>query len=226
MTEPHEPPAAAPSRRPHGAALLGGVLAVAGLVWLLAAADAVPVAAQAAIGVLLVAVGLAHALLPSGPHQGLLVAAGVTLALLGAAASALNLDLVDGGVGDRRYAPGELTELRHEYSLGIGSLGIDLTRLEPAGETAGAVPLRATIGIGELVVAVPRGASVVVDARVAVGELDVRGRRRSGVDVRLQTDDAGDAAEGDAPSFRLELEGGIGSVRVVDDALGGAGAGR
>jgi hypothetical protein len=226
-TEPHEPTAAPPPRRPTGAIVLGGVLAIVGLVWLLAAADAVPLAAQAAIGVLLVAVGLAHALLPSGAHHVLLVTTGVALALLGAAASALNLDLIDGGVGDRRYAPTELTELRHEYSLGIGSLGIDLTRLESDEEPAGELMLSATVGIGELVVAVPREASVHVDASVGIGEVNVRGQRRSGIDVHLQTEDAGAGEDdgGAVTAIRLLLEGGIGSVRVVDDDLGDAGDG-
>jgi hypothetical protein len=223
MSELREPPPPSSRGPSTAAAVLGGLLAVAGLVWLLAAVDAVPVSAQVAVGALLVLIGLALALLPGGGHAALLVAAGIALALVGASVSALNLHLVDGSVGERRYAPADLTDVRHEYSLGIGSLGVDLTRLELEGEeNEGALPVRATIGIGELVVAVPREAFVTVDARVAVGEIEVRGRRHSGFDVRLQMDD-GDAA---APAFRLQLEGGIGAVRVVDDDLGDFGENR
>lgn len=223
MTEPQGPSSAAtPPGRSTGAAVLGGVLAVAGLVWLLAAADAIPVSFATALGLLLVLVGVAHAVLPQGSHHALLVAVGITLAFLGAAASALDVDLADGSVGERRYGPVAPSEVEDEYSLGIGSLRIDLTRLDAGDGSTGTVSLRATVGIGELVVAVPGEASVEVDAHVAVGDVAVRDTRRSGIDVRLETEDEGRDGP-DAPTFRLELDGGIGSVRVVDDELGDAG---
>lgn len=216
MTEPFEPPPREP-RRHTGGAVFGALLAVAGLVWLLASLDAVSVSATVAVGALLVLVGLGIVLLPEGGHHGLLVAAGVVLALLGAVAATFDLDLVDGSVGERRERPAALTDVRHEYALGVGSLGIDLTRLEARDGDPGEVSFRARVGIGELVVAVPREAELIVDAHVAIGEVEVRDERRSGFDVRLQLEDEG--AGGDGPVFRLLLEGGIGAIRVVDDRL-------
>jgi len=224
MTEPLPPPPQPEPRARHtGAAVFGALLAAAGLVWLLATVDVVDVSATAAIGALLVLVGLGIALLPAGGHQALLVTAGVVLALLGAAATALDLDLVDGSVGERRVAPTSLTDVRHEYSLGIGSLGIDLTGIELRDDDeAGPLPVRATVGIGEVVVAVPREAALVVDAHVAAGDIDIRGERRSGVDVSFRSE--GEPG-GDGPAYRLRLEAGLGSIRVVDDRLPGSGGG-
>jgi hypothetical protein len=224
MTAPDDLPETGRPPRPLGPVVLGALLAAIGVVWLLAAADAIPVSAQVAVGTLLVVVGAAIALLPAGGHQALLVITGIVLAAAAAAIVSLNLHLVDTSVGERRETPSTITDVRHRYALGVGSLGIDLTRLddEAGGADDGSIPVSATIGIGELVVAVPADAAVTVDAHIGMGEIEVRGERRSGVDVGLRTTDAGSPEE-DAPSFTLRLEGGIGSIRVVDDDLGGAG---
>jgi hypothetical protein len=218
MSEPHTEPRG----RPTGALVLGALLAAIGLVWLLATLDAVPISLQVGLGLLLLVVGAAIALLPEGGHHVLLVTSGIVLAALAWGVLALNLDLVADGVGERRHAPTALADVEHDYTLGVGSLGIDLTGIETDEE--GAVPVRASIGIGELVVAVPREATIIVDARVAVGEVAVRGLRQGGFDVRLRTEDEG---AGDEPlAFRLQLEAGIGSIRVVDDDLGEPGGRR
>lgn len=202
-------------RRATGSAVLGAVLAAAGVVWLLAALDVLAVPAQAAVAVLLVLVGLAVALLPEGSHQGLLVTAGIVLALVGAGALALRVELVTQGTGELREAPATVEELRPEYAHGVGSIRLDLSRLRLDEDET--VEVRATIGIGELVVTVPADATLDVRARVGIGEIQVRGDRRSGAGARLTT-----SSVRDGPTLRLELEGGIGTIRVVDAGRGDA----
>jgi hypothetical protein len=215
------PQGAGPAPRPTGAVVLGALLALAGLIWLLAAADAVPVSGQVAVGILLVVVGAAVALLPPGGHHGVLVAAGIALAVAATAIVALSLHLLEASAGDRLETPATLADVRHRYSLGIGTLHLDLTRLEAEAPPGGSVPVTATIGIGELVVAVPEGAPLAVDARISAGEIEIRGERRSGLDVMLRREDDGDA---DVVGLTLRLEGAVGTIRVVDGSLGGAGA--
>jgi hypothetical protein len=202
-------------RRATGSIVLGALLAAAGIVWLLAAVDIVTVPVQAGIGAALVLVGLAVALLPAGGHQGVLVTAGIVLALVGAGAATVRVDLVTQGAGETREAPATLEALEEEYAHGVGSFRLDLTRLPlDAGDT---VDVRATIGIGELVVLVPQDSTVDARVRMGIGEVRVRERQRSGLGPDLSA-----RIERDGPTLRLDLEGGIGSIRVVDEGTGDA----
>lgn len=216
MTEPLGPPPPAgepeerreerPGRAPASLAL-GLLLAGAGVVWLLASLDALDVPAQLWIAVLLILVGVAVVALPEGA-RGVLIAVGIVLALVGAVASAVEVE-VGGGIGERRESPSSTAELEDGYSLGVGSLRIDLTELE------GPIELEASVGIGELVVTVPEDAEVVVDAHAGIGDVRALGRDQSGFDVDLEERFDGD---GDGDEIRLELDVGIGSVQVVSDA--------
>jgi hypothetical protein len=194
--------------RSHGLVVLGLLLAVAGLAWLLAVAGLLDLPVTAWLGALLVVVGIAIAALSPGSHVGVLVAAGIVLALLGAAAIAVDVSL-GAGVGDRSERPLAAADAEEGYELGVGTLRLDLTALPDAPRA----PLRAEVGIGELVVTVPAEAVVVAEARVTVGDVQIRGRQRGGFDVDLSVRDEG---VGDGPELRLELRAGIGSIRVVD----------
>lgn len=209
--EPVPPPAAErpPSERrgrPASAVAFGVLLAAAGVVWLLTSLGAFDVSVEVWLGALLVLTGIGLLLLPAGA-RGPLVVIGVVLALAGAAASAVDVD-VGGGVGERRERPRAPEELDDPYELGVGALRIDLRDLEV--EQGDRLALEASVGIGELVVSVPEDASVEVDAHVDVGDVDALGERRSGLDVDLD-----ERFDGDGPELILELETGIGSIKVV-----------
>lgn len=225
MTEPppppayEEPPEQAPPpeveperRRITGAAVLGVVLAVLGVVWLLAAVDVFDADAELWLGVLLVAVGAGVALLPRGVPRGLLVVLGIMLALAGAVVAAVDVGL-SGGIGEERERPEEVGDLDDPYELGIGSLKLDLRDLDPGGRDR--VDVHARIGIGELVVTPPEGWTVEVDAELGIGDIDFFGEHEDGTEVDLDDTRDGDVGE---PTVALRLEGGIGSIKVTDDA--------
>ena len=105
-----------------------------------------------------------------------------------AVVSAADLDLT-GGVGEERYRPARVSELRPEYRLGLGQLDVDLRRLDlPAGVTE----VKVRVGVGEAVVHVPDGACVTTDAHVGVGAVDAPDRVAEGrdLDVALPHDSA------------------------------------
>jgi phage shock protein PspC (stress-responsive transcriptional regulator) len=71
------------------------------------------------------------------------------------------------GVGDRRWTPVTSSQ---SYDLGAGSAVLDLGRAP-----AGASSYVAKVGVGELRVVVPRDTTLVLDATVGVGEIDLPG---------------------------------------------------
>ncbi len=96
------------------------------------------------------------------------------------------------------------------YELSGGSLRLDLSGLEGLSDGVG---LSADVGVGELVVTVPTDAAfdVSVIADVGIGELDLDGDRRGGLGI----DDGLAIGDESRPTLYLDLEVGIGSLRVI-----------
>ena len=183
---------------------LGGFLLATGVAWLLSAADVVDISYRTWIGVLLIAIGLAIALIP-GPH-GFLVLLGVLVALAGVPALLVDDDVFGGGVGDRLETPATVAQLE-PYRHGIGKLTVDLT--SPVLDLDGAT-VEASIGMGELVVLVPDDTDVSFDVHVGIGNAEAFGRTESGIDVDLR----GLSGTSGRKELSLELDAGIGNVRV------------
>ncbi len=125
---------------------------------------------------------------------------------------------VGAGVGERRYAPSSssVAEEGLTYEHGIGTLSIDLTGLDLDGLT---VPVYAELAIGSLVVHLPPGVEVYVDAQVAAGEIDLHGERtivEDGLD-RSASGTIQTAAPG-AGRLELYLATGMGEVQVHVDS--------
>ncbi|HSC91584.1 MAG TPA: LiaF domain-containing protein [Gaiellaceae bacterium] len=213
---PVEPPPVEPApvepraerRRVTGAAVLGIALALLGVAWLLAALDVFDLDAELWIGLLLIAVGAAVVLLPAGIGRGLLIVLGILLALAGAAVATVDVDL-SGGIGEDKEHPRTVADLDDRYELGIGSLKIDLTDLE----VDGSAQLDAQVGIGELVVAVPPGVTVVVDAHTGAGDIQALGEEESGFDA-----DMDETFERGSDTLTVKAEVGIGAIKVQDFA--------
>jgi hypothetical protein len=183
---------------------VGAVLLATGVVWLLAALGVVELTYRAWIGIVLIAIGLTIMLLP-GRH-GTLVVLGVVVALAGLPALLVDGDVVAGGVGERTEIPASAAELE-TYRHGVGKLTIDLSSFAVDVER----PLvRASVGIGELLVLVPSGSDVLVDAHAGIGNVELPEASRSGVDVDLEASVHGEIGG----EVRLELDVGIGSIRV------------
>jgi hypothetical protein len=205
-----EPVPAAPVDRHAPAAatvLVGALLVLVGIAWLLDAAGVV-VPWRAILPASLIAVGLACVAGAFRGRQHALMVVGVALMVLLSLAAAVdwNLDLPVAGVGDRSERPTSPAQLR-EYELGVGNLELDLRQLQlPPGTTT----VEARVGIGELVVEVPSGASVQVVARSGLGEVQVFGEEDGGVGSRI------DATSEQGGDRRLELDArvGLGQVQV------------
>jgi phage shock protein PspC (stress-responsive transcriptional regulator) len=132
-----------------------------------------------------------------------LILPAVVLALSAGTVSAAGID-TDGGVGERHYRPGSVSELRDRYELGVGDLVVDLRGMDlPAGDT----PLTMDVGIGHAHLIVPRDVCVASEAEVGMGAVTVLGQDNGGVDFAW-------ADQRSAPA---------GTSRVVVDADVGAG---
>jgi phage shock protein PspC (stress-responsive transcriptional regulator) len=138
-----------------------------------------------------------------------LVLPAVAFVLAVAVVTAAHVDL-HGGIGERTYRPRSLSEVRGAYRLGAGRLEIDLRDIAfPAGNTR----LHVQLGVGELVILVPRGVCVATSARIGGGYVGALEQRSGGLDV--------DWAERPSPpphTPRLVLDGnvGLGALLVAD----------
>jgi predicted membrane protein len=210
-TEPTQPMPAADHRGPATATVLvGALLILVGIGWLLDEGG-VRVPWRAMLPAALIAVGLATIAGAFRGRQHALMVVGVALAVVLSAASATDWDLdlpLAGGVGDRREQPSTPADLA-EYQLGVGNFHLDLRELQVP---AGATTVTARVGAGELVVEVPTGVAVEVDARSGLGNVRVFGEEESGLGSRIGTS----APDGDA-GRRLVLDVRIGIGQVVVD---------
>lgn len=186
------------SRVALGAILLGG-----GVLWLLSSLGVFDLSYGTWVGILLIGIGLAIALTP-GRH-GLLTVLGI-LVLLAGMPIAVAGDLVTGDVGEATEAPATPAEIA-KYEHGIGKLTIDLTA---SGLERADLEVEGRLGIGELLVLVPATATVVVDAKVGIGNVDALGAHEDGLDVELSERFPGAGEQ----EIALDLEAGIGDVRV------------
>jgi hypothetical protein len=119
---------------------------------------------------------------------------------------------LEGGIGDQRYAPVSTAEVRDEYrSLG-GRLVLDLTGLHLG---PGLVHISASVAMGQLMVILPREASVEMRTRVGAGDSYVLGSQ----DVGTSLDNTYVRRNPYRTTYVLDLEAGIGEV-FVDNRAG------
>src|ERR671922_2450489 len=92
---------------------------------------------------------------------------------------------LEGGLGDERMTPAEATGEPVVARRAVGDLTVDLRGLRSGAEP---VSLLASVGIGDLRVAVPNNARVIVEARVGLGGVEGFGpgySRVQGFDARV-----------------------------------------
>ncbi len=206
------PPKPPKERSILGRATVSVALIVVGVLiaWNAATDDDVKAVAILASALAVVAAGLLVGAF-RGRARGLIVL-GILLSIATSATAVADSHLV-GGTGERDWAPQTVAQAeQRDYRLGIGEGRLDLTRL-PDGGTADVV---AKVGIGHLLITVPRGARVVVDGHVAAGVMQVVGSPTIEDDDidRIVTIDpaAGSAATG--TEIRIEAEVGFGNLEV------------
>ncbi|MGH3079502.1 MAG: LiaF domain-containing protein [Gaiellaceae bacterium] len=187
-----------------GRAGLGIVLLAAGVLWLLAAADVVDVSYRVAVGALLVVIGVV--IMVSRGRRALLVLVGILVVLAGIPALFVDSDVWSDGIGDAVEAPASRADLE-PFEHGIGKLTVDLTT---PGLPLDDASVEASLGIGDLLVLVPRDTDVSLDAHVGVGNIQAFGEEENGVDVDL----SGITGTSGSQELDLELDVGIGNIRV------------
>jgi cell wall-active antibiotic response 4TMS protein YvqF len=206
-TEPMPPRAPVQHGPAAATVLVGALLVLVGIGWLLDASG-VEVPWRAMSPAALIAVGLATAAGAfRGRQHGLMVVGLVLVAVLSVAvATDWDVEVAfAGGVGDRSEQPVSPADLT-PFQLGAGNFRLDLRQLQvPAGTTR----VQARVGVGELVVELPAGVAVEVDARSGLGNVRALGQEESGLGSRVEVRD-----DGDDRRLVLDLRVGIGQVQV------------
>ena len=176
----------------------------AGLIWL----------AVAAVVVLAVArVGGAHRI---WKVLGLMILSLVALlaVIVGGAFTAVALSGVPihGGVGDRELRPTVASQVQHDYRLAIGNMVLDLRNVQfPAGSTS----VNASVGIGHLLVEVPPGVVVSVNAHSGIGNVTYADGQGNSDAASFGSGSAANASSPSEPHLNLTATTGIGVVQLA-----------
>jgi phage shock protein PspC (stress-responsive transcriptional regulator)/predicted membrane protein len=191
-----------------GALVTGAVVTTVGLFAAAAAAAGLGGATAVAIVILVAGVAIFVAAFGGGKLRLLIVPAfAVALGATGIAAADVDLH---GGFKDTTLPYTRADHLKRSYEVGAGRLELDLRSVRfPAGDTR----IDARVGIGELVVLVPRGVCVATESTVGAGSIDWFGHESGGTDLDLFTQ----ASQARTP--RLVVRGHVGMGRLqIDDA--------
>lgn len=194
-------------RRGLGNVVVGAVLVLLGLGWLLEALGAADVPWRAMLPAALIVVGGVLVVGARTGRHGGIIALGVILTVAIALASAIEI-LIDipitGGVGEQIERVTGAPE--PEYRWALGAMTVDL---RDADISELGTSLEASVVIGELVVIVPEGVALDIEARSGMGEVDVFGDESAGIgaDVDFVTD-------GSRGKLVLELDVAMGRVEV------------
>ena len=197
---------AAPLRRPLFPLAAGGLLVVVGTVALVDLLGAWNADWRIVLGALVVAIGgLVAAGAATGRSVGAVIGLGLLLGAVLALVAAIRVP-VFAGIGDRVEHPASVTQVDSKYELGIGDFNVNLADVAlPAGETH----VKATLGIGDLTVHVPKDVTVEVDGRAGAGEVVIFGHSDDGTSIHDHVRDAGTV-----PGRRLVLEAHVGFGRL------------
>ncbi|CAN5892496.1 hypothetical protein BH23ACT10_BH23ACT10_21430 [soil metagenome] len=144
-----------------------------------------------------------------------LIALGL-VAILGLTTASVLPAIPGNGVGERRYVPQTVADLRQPYELTAGEMIIDLTELElTPGQVA---TVDATMGVGSLQVVVPEGVGIRGDAFANVGAIDVLDDTNGGPDTNVSFSEPAD--EGSA-TIDVDLRTGVGEIDIRRDTTEG-----
>ncbi len=200
-----------PPRRFDEGAIVGAVLVVVGILWGAERAGWLDLSATAVLALATCAVGVAAVVRSfDGEYPGL-ITVGIVLAVIAALTAAAPFEGFQGGIGDRTIAPETAADLGTDYELGAGRMVVDLRDLD---DLASAQELELNVGFGELIVHVPPGMAVAVEAEAGAGDVVLFGRTSDGVFVHDESRTPGfDQATG-----RLHIEANVlfGTVEVTD----------
>lgn len=196
-------------RRAHPGRLLG--LAVLGFIFIVAISQARLWPGTGDLW-LIVALVVAALLWWRLSPRGVARAAGIGTVLLLVAAIVIPLATIRvplfRGIGNRTIVADNTSQLYSTYSLGVGRLTLDLSSMSvPRGQTF----VKATVGIGDLLVIVPENATVDAKGRVDAGDVRLLNQEGSGIHTSTRTIER----TGSGRVLVLDLHTGYGKVEVV-----------
>ena len=198
-----------PKRPSLFAPVIGALLAASGVFGLLAVLGVYDVDLEVALaaGVVMVGATVAIGAMTQRRVGGLVVLGLILLAAFGVAAA--TPVPISAGAGEKTERPLTVVALEPSYELGVGSLDLDLRAVVlPTGTTS----IDASVGVGELLITVPEGVALEIDAHAGAGEIDVLGELHDGFDVDRTLTVAGPTP--DAPLLQLEADVGFGAIEV------------
>ncbi len=197
------------SRSPLGWYVLGAMLAGIGLLALVTNISGADVDVGQFFGLSLGVIGIGLVVGTWWGRARLLILLGVLLLPLAITASFITAP-IEGGLGLHRFSPSSPQELRDEYRLVGGRMVLDLTGIEARAEP---IHIAASVAAGQMLVVLPSDAQVELASEVGAGELGVLGAWQYGSSLN-----DGYVGDGGGPSFVLDLQMGIGSIRVDGDS--------
>ena len=113
------------------------------------------------------------------------------------------------GTGNKHERPADASQLERTYEYGIGNFTLDLRDVElPQGTTR----IEVELAVGHLLVKVPEGAALDIDAHAAAGKVDLLDETSDGTDVDDRVVAPGSGSS--APILVLEADVGFGRLGV------------
>jgi hypothetical protein len=201
-------------RRSSDGQVLGAMLVIGGVAWLLGQTGLLELSATTVLSALLLVLGVGLVATARSAGGGGLVVLGLLLTVVLASATAVDVGLLQRGVGERSFQPSSTAAITGPFRLGLGSLTVDLTEID-AEELVGQ-RVEVQVGVGEVVVVLPPASKVPIDlvAEARAGEIDLfsEGTGDGGTNLRrVHTDDVPEGT----PTLQLDLDVGLGSIQVV-----------
>jgi phage shock protein PspC (stress-responsive transcriptional regulator) len=138
----------------------------------------------------------------------------VVAVLVVAAATVFSIEAASGvplrgGIGDTQWHPTTAGQLAPNYRLAVGNLTVDLSDVP---FRPGTTHVTASVGVGHLLVEVPRGPTVSVVAHSGLGDVQVFGRNNAGLST---VQSAGADPTGSRTRLVVTADAGVGQVQVV-----------
>ena len=192
--------------------VIGAALVLIGGLWLLERVGVLALNATTVLAVATIVVGLAVMILSAdGPHIGLIVF-GFVVALAGTAAAMTPLEGFQGGVGERVVDVATVADLDADYNVAMGQLTIDMRDVT---DVTSHVSLKASVGLGELLIRLPEGVDFEVNANAGAGQIEIQGQSRDGLGVENHYSTP--SFDEDAAGITLDLDVFMGRVEVTNE---------
>ncbi|HXW34428.1 MAG TPA: PspC domain-containing protein [Acidimicrobiales bacterium] len=132
------------------------------------------------------------------------------------AAEALTGVPMNGGIGQSTWRPTAANQVSSHYQMAIGNLVVDLSQVDFSPGSTHSVT--ATVGMGHVLVEVPPGPTVNVNAHSGVGDVTIFGQDDGGIGTQRTVVSDGMTSGVDfhrTAQINLHAEAGLGQVQVV-----------